>query len=189
VRAVSGISITTPDNGIEIGWERPELSAQLALSNGTANAGTGSGHQVTGNVIWVRSLWRIGMSASITDSKAGDRRSGGVYAGLRTGPLAWLGEADYIEDDGFAEGRRSMVATLAEVNWTVRRGHNLKLDYESFDPDRDVSNDRQVRYSLFYEYTPLPFLQLRAGYRRYSGIPQNDLQNRKLLQVEVHGFF
>ncbi len=189
VREVSGISMTTPDNGIELGLERPELSAQLALSNGAANAGTGSGHQVTGNAVWVHPQWRIGLSVSYTNSKAGDRRVGGIYGGLRTGPLAWLGEADYVEDDGFPEGRRSMVATLAEVNWTAQRGHNFKLTYEYFDPDRKVSNDAQNRYSLLYEYTPLPFLQLRAGFRRYRGIPQNDLQNRKLMFVELHGFF
>ena len=47
---------------------------------------------------------------------------------------------------------------------------------------------QQVRASLVYEYTPIPFVQLRAGVRQYDGIPQNDLQNRRLLFLEIHGF-
>jgi hypothetical protein len=40
-----------------------------------------------------------------------------------------------------------------------------------------------------WEYTPWQFVQLRAGARIYDGIPQNDLQNRRLLFVSAHGFF
>ncbi|MGE5337461.1 MAG: hypothetical protein ACM3PU_06510 [Gemmatimonadota bacterium] len=188
VREVSGISMTTPDNGIELGLERPELSAQVALTNGSANAGTGSGHQVTGQVVWVKPQGRIGLAASFTNSRAGDRRVVGTFAGLRTGPLVWLGEADLVQDDGFPEGRRSLYAGLAEVDWGIRRGHNLKLTYEYFDPDRKVAGDQKVRYSLVYEYTPLPFVQLRFGVRRYRGIPQNDVDNRRLVFAEIHGF-
>jgi len=42
---------------------------------------------------------------------------------------------------------------------------------------------------VVYELTPLPFVQLRAGFRRYRGIPQNDSENRQALFVEVHAFF
>jgi len=47
----------------------------------------------------------------------------------------------------------------------------------------------QTRYSAVYEYTPIAFLQLRAGYRHYFGIPQNNLQNQQLLFMELHGYF
>jgi hypothetical protein len=33
-----------------------------------------------------------------------------------------------------------------------------------------VREDQRARYSLVYEFTPIPFLQLRAGYRRYRGL-------------------
>jgi hypothetical protein len=188
VREVSGISMTTPDSGIEIGVERPELSAQIAITNGTANTGTGSGHQVTGQAVWVKPWGRIGAAAAFTTSNAGNRRVVGAFGGLRTGPLVWLGEADLVQDDGFPEGRRTLVAGLGEVDWGIRRGHNLKMTIESFDPDRNVREDQKARYSLVYEYTPLPFVQLRFGARRYLGIPQNDLDNRTLMFVEIHGF-
>lgn len=188
VRQVSGINMTSADNGVEIGLERPEWSAQVALTNGSANAGTGSGHQVTAQAVWVKPIGRIGAAASFTSSNAGNRRVLGVFAGVRTGPLAWLGEADLVQDDGFPEGRRSHVAWLGEVNWGFRRGHNLKLTTEYFDPDRNIREDQKLRHSLLYEYTPLPFLQLRVGVRRYQGIPQNDLDNRRMMFLEVHAF-
>ncbi len=188
VREVSGISMTTPDQGIEIGFERPGLSAQFDFTNGAANSGAGSGHQLTGQAVWLLPLGRIGVAAASTQSAAGNRRVAGVFGGLRTGPLVWLGEVDAVQDDGFPEGRRNLLASLAEVDWGIARGHNLKLTYEFYDPDRHVANDQQARASLVYEFTPLPFVQIRAGLRRYDGIPQNDLQNRKLMFIEIHGF-
>jgi hypothetical protein len=188
VREVSGISMTTPDSGVELGFERPNWSAQLDLTNGAANAGTGAGHQVTGQVVWVQSQYRVGGAASFTHSQAGDRRVAGLFAGVRVGPVAWLGEADVVRDEGFPDGARSMVAALGEADWAIRKGHNLKLTAEYYDPDRAVREDQKTRWSLLYEWTPLPFVQLRAGYRRYRGIPQNDFDNRRMLFLELHGF-
>lgn len=105
---------------------------------------------------------------------------------MKTGPIAWLAEGDIIHDDSL---ERTLAAGLLEGDWRIRKGHNLKLTAEYFDPDHSVHNDQQTRYSLVYEYTPLPFLQLRAGYRHYFGIPQNNQENQQLILVELHGFF
>lgn len=189
VRETSGISMTTPDTGVEIGLEREHWSAQLDLTNGAANVGLGSGHQLTSQVAWVQNRYRVGAAASFTQSEGGNRRVGGVFAGVRTGPVSWLGEVDLVRDEGFPEGARSMVAGLGEADWLIRKGHNLKVTAELLDPDRKVSEDQQTRWSLLYEYTPMPFLQLRAGVRRYRGIPQSDLENRRLAFIELHGFW
>ena len=52
-----------------------------------------------------------------------------------------------------------------------------------------MRNNQETRYSFVYEYTPLPFLQLRAGYRHYFGIPQNNQQNQQQTFFELHGYF
>jgi hypothetical protein len=189
VRQVSGINMTTPDEGVELGWERGAWSTQLVLSNGAANAGSGSGEQVTAQAVWTQTRGRLGLAASHTNTEAGDRDMVGLFGGLRTGPVAWLGEADYVQDEGFPEGTRSMLVGLAEADWAVAKGHNLKLTAEYYDPDDDVDEDQKTRWSLVYEFTPLPFVQLRAGARQYDGIPQNDLDNRRVLFLELHGFF
>ncbi len=188
VRQVTGINMSTPDEGLELGLEEPEWSAQLDLTNGLANAGSGSGYQVTGQAAWVQPRGRLGAAASFTQSNAGDRSVYGIFGGLRTGPVAWLGEVDYIRDAGFPEGTRSLAAALGEANWNFSKGQNLKLTAEYFDPDRSVAEDQKTRWSIVYELTPLPFVQLRAGFRRYDGIPQSDFDNRQRLFVELHGF-
>jgi len=187
---VPGISMANPDTGIEVGWEAEKWSAQLALANGGGGGPeTDDGKLVTGQIVYIDPRWRIGFSSSFNELDAGDRSAYGLFGGLRTGPIVWLAEADLVVDDSFPEGSRDLVSTLLEGNWAVRRGHNLKVTGEWFDPDSGVSNDDQTRWSVVYEYSPIQFLQLRAGARVYDGIPQDDLQNRKQYFVELHGFF
>ena len=188
VQQVSGINMTTPDKGIELGYEHAAWSAEFDVTNGAANATTGSGYQVTTQVVYTKPIWRVGIAGSSTQSNIGDRRVGGLFAGLRTGPIAWLAEADLVRDESLPGGR-TLTGGLLEGDWRLLKGHNLKLTAEYEDPDRSVSNDQQTRYSIVYEYTPLPFLQVRAGYRHYFGIPQNDQQNQQLVLFELHGFF
>ena len=188
VQQVSGINMTTPDKGIELGWEHAAWSAQFDVTNGQANANTGSGYQVTTQVVYTKPIWRVGIAGSSTQSNVGDRRVGGLFAGLRTGPIAWLAEGDLVRDESLPGGR-TLAAGLLEGDWRILKGHNLKLTAEYQDPDRSVSNDQQTRYSIVYEYTPLPFLQLRAGYRHYFGIPQNNTQNQQVILMELHGYF
>ncbi|MDE2367905.1 MAG: hypothetical protein KGN16_02955 [Burkholderiales bacterium] len=189
VREVSGIGMTTPDRGVELGLERDGWSAQLVWSDGPGNQGRVSGHQVTAQVVKVASWWRIGVATASTVSTAGNRRVDGLFGGLHLGPLVWFGEIDRVRDAGYPEGTRSLLAALGEVDWPFAPGFNLKLTGEYFDPDRHVAHDEKVRRSLVLEYAPLPFMQWRAGIRRYIGIPQNDIDNRKLAFVEWHLLF
>lgn len=188
VRSASGIGMTTPDKGFEIGMEADAWSVQFAHSRGPGNVGPTTGHQDTLQAVYVQAGWRVGAGHARTRSSAGDRSASTVFGALSTGPLAWLGEIDWIGDSAFPEGRRRFLAGLAEVNWKVAQGHNLKLTSELLDPDRAVANDRKVRHSLVYELTPIPFVQLRAGVRRNGGIPQNAFDNRRSLFLELHAF-
>jgi len=70
--------------------------------------------------------------------------------------------------------------------WPLIKGHNIKLTFEYFDPDIDVSENQQNRISAVWEHFPMQFLQIRAGYRHYDGIPQNPAQNRERFFVELH---
>jgi hypothetical protein len=188
VREASGISMATPDKGIEIGYELPSWSMQLDLTNGAANATSGNGHQITGQAVYIKQIWRLGLAATAEQSDAGNRRVVGLFAGVRTGPVGWLGEADVIRDDSFPGGR-TLEAGLLEADWRIRQGHNFKITAEYYDPDHAVREDQQTRYSLVYEYTPIPFLQFRAGFRRYFGIPQSNSENQRMTFLELHGYF
>jgi len=189
VREVSGISMTTPDKGVELGFERPEWSAQLDYTRGDANLATSTGHQITGQVVRILSRWRAGVATLFEQSNLGNREVQGVFAGLHTGQVAWLGELDLVRDASYRGGPRRLLGGLAEADWGFKKGQNLKVTAEYYDPNRAVSNDQQTRWSVLYEYTPYPFIQGRAGWRRFRGIPQSDLENRQLLFAELHLLF
>ncbi len=81
------------------------------------------------------------------------------------------------------------MATLLEGNWKIRKGLNAKLSYEYFDPDDTLDEDQRNRISAVLEFFPIQFTQLRLGARYYNGIPQNPVQNRTDLFLQVHVFF
>jgi hypothetical protein len=191
VREASGINMNTPDNGVEFGLEHDHLSAQVDLTNGAANTGAGTGYQLTSNVVWVETAWRVGASGSFTDSRGGNRWQEALYVGVKTGPIAWLTEADLIRQAGFAApepGTQTLVPAFLEADWLIHKGNNLKLTYEYFDPEKQVHNNGQTRWSVVDEFTPFPFFQLRGGFRRNEGIPQAPSQNQTLAFVEAHAF-
>jgi hypothetical protein len=123
------------------------------------------------------------------DTDLGNRKAAGLFGGVNLGKVTLLGEVDTIDDDSIGVGGRKLMATLAEADWLVAQGHNLKFTYEWFEPNDDVDEDEQTRASILYEWTPIQFLQLRAGVRSYDGIPQNDTQNRAQAFIQLHAFF
>jgi hypothetical protein len=189
-RLVTGVNFFNPDRGVMVGYESGSWSTQLSLSNGSGGSGdTDDGKQVSFITNYVRPTWRVGGSVNFNDTDAGDRQMQTLFAGVRTGQISWLAEIDLIHDDIPVIVDTDSVAGLIEGNWLIRRGNNLKISYDYFDPDDDLSDDDEVRWSILYEYTPMQFLQSRFGLRVYDGIPQVDAQNRDEAFIELHGFF
>jgi len=193
VRSQSAIDMTGPDLGVEFGWDRGPLSLQFAVSNGTyGESEVDDGKQFSLQLAYLQATWRVGVGGNFNDQDIGDRAAWGLFGGLRTGPVSWLAEIDLIEDrssTSIAGAKLRSYAWLLEGNWRIAQGHSLKASFEGLDPDRDRSSDGQSRISAVYEYTPIPFLQLRGGARRYDGPAQFPQQSRRLYFVELHGFF
>ena len=190
VREISGINFDTPDDGVEFGLETGPWTAQLAVSNGTAGGGeTNAGKQWSLRGERVQSRWRLGASYNFNDAGDIERHMGAVHAGMRTGPLTWLTEVDYIEDRGLPGGTISRWVGLLEGNWEPRQGHNVKGTVEAIEAASGFDADTQERFSLVYEYTPIQFLQVRGGARVYDGDPLYPQQNREFYFLELHGFF
>src|SRR5262249_42159479 len=178
VRQLSGINMQAPDEGVEVGLELGSWTAQFAISNGAGGGNeVDTGKQYVTRAEVVQSKWRVGASALYNDAAAGGRTGVGGFGAYDVGPVTLIGEIDYIDDDSINNGTK-LLASLAEADWKIRQGHNLKLTYEWYDPDDDVDEDEQTRASVVYEWSPIQFIQLRAGVRVYDGIPQNDNQNR-----------
>jgi hypothetical protein len=187
-RAATGINFNTPDRGVELGMDGTRWTAQLAISNGTAGADElDNGKQWTLRSEYVAPRWRAGAGFSLNDLQSGTRRMQNVFTGVKTGPVAWLAEVDYIIDSA-AGPRRKQLAGLIEADWKFAPGQNIKVTAESFDPARDVGRDRQTRLSLVWEYTPLPFVQLRAGVRNYDDVQEVAFFNQRSVFLQLHGF-
>jgi hypothetical protein len=190
VQVASGINMTTPDQGVEFGWLRGHWDAQLDVTNGTAGGTVNdSRKQYSSQLMWVESSWRVGAAANYNDKLAGSRSADALFAGLRTGPVSWLAQAEVIDDRSLGIDQGRELATLIEANWLITRGNNLKITEEYLDPNRDVRNNGETRWSIVYEMTPIQFVQIRTGVRYYDGIPQDDTENTRLYFVELHGFF
>jgi hypothetical protein len=190
ILTTTGINMTTPDQGVEVGWERGHWDAQLAVSNGTAGgATTSNGKQTSTQLIYVESAWRLGLAANYNAQSGGAKSAYGIFGGLRTGPVSWLAQAEITNDQSIPNSQGKQLATLLEANWLIARGNNLKITNEYLNPDREVANGEQTRWSVVYEYTPIQFLQLRGGFRWNDGIPQDNAEHQKLYFAELHGFF
>ncbi len=190
VRQRSGISFTTPDEGVEVGLELPRWSAQVAVTDGTAGAGSAPGKEQTSlSAVHVRPRWRVGASYNLSKDPLGDRKMQAVFAGWRTGKISWLAELDFIQDDVSGGGTVETYATLVEGNWRFKKGHNLKVGYEFLDPSDRVAEDEEERYSLVWEYSPFQLFQTRVGYRFYNGVPLFPATNRTDFFFELHGYF
>jgi hypothetical protein len=189
IREQTGISFLTPDRGVELGFDGTHWTGQFAISNGTAGGPeVDSGKQWSLRTEYVQSHWRAGASFNYNDFDIGSRRMQNLFAGLRTGPVSWLAEADYIVEESDTP-RRETWAALLEANWLLRKGHNLKLTAEHLDPQGGATRNQQMRFSAVYEYTPLPFVQLRAGVRNYDDQREFNFLNQRLLFLQVNGFF
>jgi hypothetical protein len=190
ILTATGINMTTPDQGVEFGWERGHWDAQIAVSNGTAGgAVTSDGKQYSTQLIYVESVWRLGAAANLNDQAGGSKSAYGIFGGIRTGPISWLAQVEATNDASIANGQGKQLAALLEADWLIARGNNLKITDEYLNPDRAVPNGAETRWSLVYELTPIQFAQLRAGFRWNDGIPQDPAEHQKLYFVELHGFF
>ena len=190
VLRATGIDMTSSDAGVEFGWLKGHWDAQLNLSNGTADGpATGNGKQTGLQLSYVESGWRLGVAANINNSSStGGRRAYALFGGLKTGPVAWLAQAEITDDESLALPQKQL-GGLLEANYSPARGHNIKVTAEYLNENRDVSDDRLKRLSLVYEYAPIQFVQLRGGVRYNDGILGNPQAHQSQYFFELHGFF
>ena len=190
ILTATGINMTTPDQGVEFGWERGPWDAQLDVSNGTAGgAVTSNGKQYSSQLAFVQPRWRVGLAANRNDQSGGAKNAYGIFGGLKLGPISWLAQIELTDDQSIANAQGKQLAALLEADWLIARGQNLKITDEFLNPNRAVPNGEETRWSLLYEFTPLQFVQLRLGFRWNDGIPQDNSEHQRLYFLELHGFF
>ena len=190
IRQATGFNFNNPDTGIEISVDQDKFSANLAISNGTQGAAEiDTGKQLSLRASIVEESWRVGGSLSFNDTDSADRTVTGLFGGLRTGFVQWLGEFAFIRDEFDSGEQQEQIALFTEANIGWRQGHNIKLTYEHLDSDLDIDENEQNRISTVYEYFPIQFVQLTGGLRFSDGIPQIDSQNTNEAFLQLHLYF
>ncbi len=189
IRQLSGINFSNADQGVEAGWDWQSLSAQLALSNGSAGAAeTDNDKQFSARLVWIKPEWRLGGSLNENPGEQASRRMANIFAAMQALTAQWLLEFDRIEDRQPGSEVTRLIL-FAEVNRSLAAGHNLKLTHEWYDPDSDVDENERTRNSLVWEYMPQPQLQWRSGLRIRRGIPQQPQSNGEEIFGQLHVWF
>jgi len=175
VRSKTGYTYSRQGVGVEVGLEPGPLALIANLTDDQLS--------VVGSLVFRRV--RLGGSIGRSIRRSGDMTFG-PFAGLNAGRFTLLGEVDLIDEQGIDQ-----LAALAELNYLVRRGLNVKLTYEFFDRNRDVSNDRdgQERMTLGAEPFIAQFVQAGLFYRTNRFIPQNAAENQDQMILQFHLFF
>lgn len=189
IRQATGMNFDNSDNGIEYGSNFGNTHVNVYISNGTSQASNNDDSFLFGTRIEHHfSSFRIGTSALLND---GDQETQmlNLYGGSQLGDFTLLAEVDYIRIESQNGNTISQLATLAEINYQWRAGWNIKLTAEYFDPDNDIEENEQTRYSVIGEYTPLSNVQLRFGIRSKQDIPQKLQQNNDLFFIQSHFYF
>ncbi len=188
IRARTGFTYFTPDQGVEVGLEPGPLSLSLALTNGEAGAAeSNSGKQITSRAELVFRRGRIGASASQNYRIDSRLDVVGAFGGVSFGPLVLLGEVDYIRDNPDVGSELEQIATYAEVDWLVSRGVNLKITYGYLDPNLDGVDNQQIRARFGVEAFPVQFIRLAVFYTLLEDIPQaTGDRDRASLEAQVH---
>lgn len=192
IRQATGMNFDNSDNGVEYGVNHKKTSANFYVANGTSQASNNDDSLLFGmRIEHLFASFRLGMSAVLND---GDQQVQmlNLYGGTQWRDLTFLAEVDYLtleEANNFNRQDIKQLATLAEVNYQWQQGWNFKLTAEYFDPDQDVNEDEQTRFSFITEYTPISNVQLRLGLRLKQDIPQKPQQNSDLAFIQSHFYF
>jgi len=192
IKQATGLNFDNSDNGVEYGLNVGNTTMNFFVANGTSQAVNNDNSFLYGTRIeHLFSNFRLGSSAILND---GDNKVTmfNVYAGATWQNFTFLTEIDYLTLENSNSATLpdiNQLISLTEVNYQWQAGWNIKLTAEYFDPNRDINEDEQTRYSLIGEYTPISNIQLRLGVRLKQDIPQRPQQNVDLLFAQSHFYF
>ena len=191
IRAETSFTYGVTDEGIEFGYEPGPWSLQIAVSNGTQSSGDDNlSKQVTTSAAYVDKYFRLGASYNRNKTASDvEVTTYGINGGAQFGRLGLLFEADIINAEPLTGDELEQFVSILEFNFLISRGHNLKLSYEYYDPDEDIFNNANERYSVVYEPFLYQFVQVRVGARDNQGIPEDPSLNSSSYFAELHLYF
>lgn len=189
IRQFTNINFNTPDNGIEIGHVGDHISAQLSITNGTGGAAeVDDGKMVSARAAWVEQSYRVGASINRNTTDAGTRNMYGLFLGARTGPVGWIAEYDRVRDEPNGLPVADYNLGLVEADWKLKRGNFVRLAIDLLQsPTDSLATSR--RYSLSYQWFPMPMTELRFVVRKGSTDSPDPFANSREYLAQLHLYF
>jgi hypothetical protein len=196
IRGVTGFSPESgrPEHtGLEVGFAPGGLSVTGGFYN--ASDGFGGGTQnakaLLGRLDWMTDLnedAHISLGANVfRREESGDRSTmllGGMGA-LSVGNFTVLGEADIVRARS-AGTTTSALVLYVEGGYPIVQGFDLKLAYDFYDPDTEVTTGSYSRYSLGFEFFPINGVEVRPMYRLARETPSDGRNNEFHLLVHFY---
>lgn len=195
VRQATGYNFDSSDNGVELGLDYGQTSINLFVTNGTGSVSNNDEKYLFGGRIeHLFNGYRVGSTLLYNDGENSTVTLFNVYGGLQWKKFTFLAEVDWMSTENMTTGEMDsettdLAAGLFEINYEWMKGLNLKLTSEFLDPDADIDNDHETRYSFLVEYTPVSNVQLRGGIRVSDGIPQKPERSTERAFVQAHVYF
>jgi len=192
IRQNTGMNFDNSDNGVEYTLNYENSAINLFIANGTNQTTNDDDKFLYGvRVEHLFSSYRIG-STFVINKNEQKTKMYNFYSGVSWGNFTLFGEVDFINfetQDNVNNTDINQLITLAEINYQWQNGLNFKITAEFFDPDRDIDENEQTRYSFVTEYTPISNIQLRLGIRVKQDIPQKPTQTHDLIFLQSHFYF
>ena len=187
-RTETGFTYADSDLGVEVGYELGGFGAFVAATNGTGGGlDDDEDKKLTGTVEYVHRWFRVGASGTLNRNARQEDLFGGMHLGLSLGRFFLLGQADllrssFLEEDVVLEG----FVAHAEINALVLRGLNLKAVYGYHDPALSISDNDRVRLRAGFELYPVPMVAVSAFYDLRQSVPQDEVGNADVVEIELH---
>ncbi len=193
IRHETGFTHRTPEIAVEVGLEPGPLSLFVAVTNGTtASVENDSQKQLTTSGAYIQRHFRLGGSSSHNSDATNKTDMAGAFGGFNVGPLAILGEVDYIfnrlKDPSSGTAPPNQFVAYVERNLLATRGLNAKVTYGYHDPNRGVVEDQRIRMRFGLEWFPISFVQLSGFYTLLEDVPQVST-DVDVVSLELHLHF
>lgn len=138
----------------------------------------------TSRVEWRPSFYNINSQLGVSFLQQGLIRLSGIYGGLATKKISWMGEVDVAEE--YASSGTYLVS-YSELNYHLK-GYDLQLKYDFFDEDMDTLGNAIQRITVGFELVPIPFFEIRfqARFTDYTG---NEAILKEEFIIQLHSWF
>lgn len=160
------------DVGVEAGISVGHLDLQVSAVNGARGSTQDDDHRAAsvGNALYRLRLGPIGAGLGVSGyDHPGEQAvfsSAGAYGYLTLGRLVWLGESDFFRRNNRGDPIVEGFVTSHELTLGLRRGLDLKVTYDFFDPDRKRETGARSRVGGGVFVMPSSFVGLEGLVRR-----------------------